>query len=263
MGFNIQDICAGCYCYLQWQLTLSLSVSLIILKRLNIDINLNSTKLRARQKERLARRNAVGGSQAVDGLPGTEPLLQSFANAKSADLGTGPSNLVGDASINLEENKSDILLEAQKSHADSITRMGRLSKHIMGSLTDATVNNLDHSPPHYMGSNITNSMPTSNMLPVLGLCAPSTSQVKSSEGNLPKLHWRQNRRGARQEFPFSLAPSSGTTSLDADFRSQEGAANVRLPDSLAHILQESFKNRIPDHNLPFVPVSSPCMYSRF
>ncbi|XP_054778799.1 protein CHROMATIN REMODELING 4 isoform X2 [Prosopis cineraria] len=174
-------------------------------------------KLRARQKERLAQRNAVGVSQPVEGLPGAESLLQSSANAKSADLENGPINLVGDGPINLEENKSDMLSDAQKSHNDSIARMGRLSKHIMG------------------------------------LCAPNANLVKTSESNPPKLNWRQNRRGARQEFPFSLAPSSGTTSMEAEVRSQEGAANARLPDSLAHILQESFKNRIPDHNLPFLP----------
>ncbi|KAK4254663.1 hypothetical protein QN277_010013 [Acacia crassicarpa] len=209
-------------------------------------------KLRARQKERLAWRNAVGGSHPAEGLPGIESLLQSSAK-KSPDLGAGPSNLVGDAPINLEENKSDMLLEAQKSHTDSISRMGRLSKHVMSSHMDASVNNLDHSSLHYKGLNTTNSMPTSNLLPVLGLCAPNANQVKSLESNFPKLNWRQNRRGARQEFPFSLAPSSGTTSLEAEIRSQEGAANARLPDSLVHIMQESFKNRIPEHNLPFVP----------
>lgn len=177
------------------------------------------------------------------------------------DLGTGPKHPVGEGPINLEDNKSVVFSEAQKSNTDSISRMGRLSKHRMSS-HDVSVNNPGHCPPDiflpnhsYKGLNTPNSMPP-NLLPVLGLCAPNANQMESSESNFSKLSWRQNRRGARQEFPFSLAPSSGTTSMEAEVRSQETAANARLPDALAQILHESFKNRIPDNTLPFVPVSS-------
>ncbi|KAF7842962.1 protein CHROMATIN REMODELING 4 [Senna tora] len=220
-------------------------------------------KLRARQKERLARRNAIGGSLYAEGFPRTESLPQSTANAESMDLGTLSKHPAGEGpSINLEDNKSLLLSEAQKSGADSISRMGRLSKHRMGNHTNvSSVSNIGHSPPdiflpnhNYKGLNITNCMPPNNLLPVLGLCAPNANQRESLESNPSKLNWRQNRRGARQEFPFSLAPSSGTSSMETGVRRQETAANAKLPDALAHILQESFKNSIPDSSLPFVPL---------
>lgn len=205
---------------------------------------MNSARLRARQKERIARRKALGESHPAEELPGIEPLLQS--SAKMTDLGIAAKHAAGEGpSINLEDNKSVILPEARKSSPDSIPRMGRLSKHRF-------------LPNHnYMGLNTPNPMPTNNFLPVLGLCAPNSNQLEPSESNLSsKLNWRQNRRGARQEFPFSLAPSSGTTSMETEVRRKETAANAKLPDALAHILQESFKNGTPDNSVPFVPVSS-------
>ncbi|XP_027345173.1 protein CHROMATIN REMODELING 4 isoform X2 [Abrus precatorius] len=215
-------------------------------------------RLRARQKERLARRNAVKESHPGEGLPGTES--QSPANAKGGDLGTGPMHSAQEGpSINLGDSKYTQLPEAQNSNTDSLSRIDKLSKHKISSHFDVSVNNPGRSLPdiflsnHHKGAlNIMNSIPTNNLLPVLGLRAPNANQIESSEGNISKLNWRQNRHGTRQEFPFSLAPCSGT-SMDAEVRSKEVAANTKLSDASTENLQPSFKNSIPDSSLPFVP----------
>ncbi|TKY59675.1 CHROMATIN REMODELING 4 [Spatholobus suberectus] len=217
-------------------------------------------KLRARQKERLAWRNQIKESHPAEGHPGNELLTRSPAIAKGGDPGAGSMHSVKEGpSINLEDSKYTQLSEAQNSNTDSLSRINKLSKHKMSSHFNASVSNPGRSLPdiflpcHPMGGlSMTNSIPTNNLLPVLGLCAPNANQIESSESNVSKLNWRQNRHGSRQEFPFSLAPCSGT-SMDAEFRGKEVAANTKRADASTENLQPSFKNSIPDNSLPFVP----------
>ncbi|KAJ1387321.1 Zinc finger, PHD-type [Sesbania bispinosa] len=211
-------------------------------------------KLRARQKERLAQRNAVKESHPAEGLPGTESLMHSPAVAKGGDLGAGPTHSVQEGpSMNLEDSKYTQLSEAQISNTDYLPRIDKLSKQKMSSHFDVCVNNPGRSLPDIFIPNNHNKVGLNhNMLPVLGLCAPNANQMESSESNISKLNWRQNRHGARQEFPFSLAPCSGTF-VDADVRNKEKAANTKLSDASPENLQQSLKNSIPDNSLPFVP----------
>lgn len=217
-------------------------------------------RLRARQKELLARRNQIKESHPAEGLPGNELLTHSPAIAKGGDLGSGPMHSVQEGPpINLEDSKCTRLSEAQNSNTDSLSRIDKLSKHKMSSHFDASVSNPVRSLPDIFlpshpkgGLSTTNSMPTNNLLPVLGLCAPNAYQMESSESNISKLNWRQNRHGSRQEFPFSLAPCSGT-SMDAEVRGKEVAANTKWADASTENLQSCFKNSIPDNSLPFVP----------
>ncbi|KAI5385613.1 hypothetical protein KIW84_072282 [Lathyrus oleraceus] len=218
-------------------------------------------KLRARQKERLAQRDAVKESHSAEGLPGTESLMHPPLIAKDGDLGAEPIHSVQEGtSINIEDNKNSLLSEAQNVNTDSLSRIEKLSKHKMRHPFNISVNNPGRSLPELLPSNyhnrgrinVTNSMPSNNLLPVLGLCAPNANQIESSEGNTSKLNWRQNRHGARQEFPFSLAPCTGT-SMDAEARSKENAANTKLLDASTENLQQSFRNSIPDNFLPFLP----------
>ncbi|XP_028232470.1 protein CHROMATIN REMODELING 4-like isoform X2 [Glycine soja] len=213
-------------------------------------------KLRARQKERLARIKAIKESNPVEGLPGNELLSHSPAITMGGDLGAGPMHSVQEGpSINLQDRQ---LSEAKNSNTDSLSRIDKLSKHKMNSHFDASVSNLGRSLPDIFlpshpkgGLSMTSSMPTNNLLPVLGLCAPNANRIDSSESNISKFNWR-HRHGSRQEFPFSLAPCSGT-SVDAEVRSKEVAANTKLADASTENLQPSFKNSIPDNSLPFVP----------
>ncbi|CAJ1935736.1 unnamed protein product [Sphenostylis stenocarpa] len=216
-------------------------------------------KLRARQKELLALRKMMKEANPAEGLPNNE-LTHSPAIAKGGDLGAGPMHSVQEVpSINLEDSKYTQLSEAQNSNTDSLSRIDKLSKHKMSSHFDASVSNLGRSLPDIFlpshpkgGLSMTNNMSTNNLLPVLGLCAPNTKHIESLESNTSKLNWRQHRHGSRQEFPFSLAPCSGT-SMDAEVRNKEVVTNTKLADASTENLQPSFKNSIPDNSLPFVP----------
>ncbi|KAE9603296.1 putative DNA helicase chromatin regulator PHD family [Lupinus albus] len=216
-------------------------------------------KLRARQKERLACRNAVGGSQPADGLPVTESLPHSEANVKGGDLGAGPTHPVQEGpSINLVGSKHTQLSEARNSDTDLFSRTDGLSKQKTSS--HISVNNPGCSLPdiflpnhHYKwGMNSMNSMPSNNLSPVLGLCAPNAKQTEPSELSASKLNWRQNRHGARQEFPFSLAPCSGT-SMDSEVRSQKAAANTKPSEASTSNLELSSRNSMHDNSFPFAP----------
>lgn len=233
----------------------------LLLKYLHLS---NSAKLRARQKERLAQRNAIKESHPTEGLPGTESLMHPPVIAKDGDLGAGLIHSVQEGTfISIENNKDTQLSEAQNSNADSLSRIEKLSKYKMSHHFDVSVNNPGRSlpellPPNYHNKgkiNTTNSMPSNHLLPVLGLCAPNANQIESSEGSTSKLNWRQNRHGARQEFPFNLAPCT-ETSMDAEARNKEKAANTKSSDASTENLQQSFKNSIPDNFLPFLPVCS-------
>lgn len=211
----------------------------------------NSAKLRARQKERLAQRNAIEESHPSEGLP-VESLPPCPTNpAKDGDQATGLVQFFRErpSVIDLEDNK----LDAPKAKTDSPLRLGRQSKH-KSSRLDLSVNPLDYlSPDIFFPSHqsqrtsMTNSVPPNNLLPVLGLCAPNASQIESSNKNFSRSNCRQ--KGARPEFPFSLAPQSGTLS-ETDVNGDE----VKLSGASAEVSR--LKNNIPNGGLPFRPVLS-------
>ncbi|KAL6206272.1 hypothetical protein ACLB2K_023520 [Fragaria x ananassa] len=207
-------------------------------------------KLRARQKERLAQKNEIEEPRPSEGLPIESHPQGPMNTAEDVDQATGDqaAGLVQFLSerssvIDLEDNK----LDASKAKTDSPLRLGKLSKH-KSSRLDLSVNPLDHVSPdilfprHQVQGTMTLSVPPNNLLPVLGLCAPNASQLESSKKNS-----RSNgrRRGAGPEFPFSLAPHSGTmpeTEVNGD--------EVKLSDASAEASQR-LKSSIPNSSLPF------------
>lgn len=214
-------------------------------------------KLRARQKERLAQRNAIEESHPSEGLP-VESLPPCPTNtAKDGDQATGLVQFFRErpSVIDLEDNK----LDAPKAKTDSPLRLGRLSKH-KSSRLDLSVNPLDYLSPDIFfpshqsqGTSMTNSVPPNNLLPVLGLCAPNASQIESSNKNFSRSNCRQ--KGARPEFPFSLAPQSGTLS-ETDVNGDE----VKLSGASAEVSR--LKNNIPNGGLPFRPYLQGNSYDR-
>lgn len=215
---------------------------------------LSSAKLRARQKERLARRNAVDESSPTDRL-----LLESAPQCPStnAEDGEQASGLVQSSMekpliIDLEEK-----FEAPKSKTESPLRLGKLSKSKISSHLDRSVNFLDHPSPdiflpshQHPGTNYTNSTFTNNLLPVLGLCAPNANQMESSrKKNFSRSNGRQNRSGAGPEFPFSLAPPSGTLT-ETEVNVETITNRMKLSDASQDVSQQHHKSGIPDSRLP-------------
>lgn len=225
---------------------------------------LYSAKLRARQKERLAQRSAIERSCNVEGPSVTQPLLPFPPfNSKDMDQVTRLAQHVREKApvIDLEDGKISLPLEAMKTSADSNVRLGRQSKH--RSHLDLSGRALGHPSPdiflpshHYQGASYTNLVPNNNLLPVLGLCAPNATQLESSHKNFSRSNVRQARLGVGPEFPFRLAPCSGT-SMDLDIKGHENALDkLRLPDVSTDLPQPQHKNNNPDNCSPFGPVCS-------
>ncbi|XP_050367230.1 protein CHROMATIN REMODELING 4 isoform X2 [Argentina anserina] len=203
-------------------------------------------KLRARQKERLSQRSEIEEPRPSEGLPIESHPQCPMDTAEDVDQatrdqGAGLVQFLSESSavIDLEDSK-----DASIAKTDSPLRLGKLSKH-KSSRLDLSVNPLDYASPdilfprhQHQGTSMTHLVPSNNLLPVLGLCAPNASQIESSKKN-SRLNGR--RRGAGPEFPFSLAPQSGTlpeTEVNDD--------EVKLSEASQHL-----KSSIPNGSLPF------------
>ncbi|XP_024030153.1 protein CHROMATIN REMODELING 4 isoform X2 [Morus notabilis] len=211
-------------------------------------------RLRARQKERLAHRNAVEESRPTEKLP-LEPSPHC-PSTNAEDCSEQASGLVQSATeksliIDLEDKQYD----APKRMSGSPLRLGRLSKNKISGHLDCSVNPLDHPSPdiflpsHQLaGTNYCNSF-TSNLLPVLGLCAPNANQIESSHKKFSRSNGRQSRPGAGPEFPFSLAPQPGTLT-ETDINVETVTSRMKLSDALPDFSQQHLKSGILDGRLP-------------
>ena len=222
---------------------------------------MNSAKLRARQKERLAQRNAVEESRPSEGLAGPVSVPQCpSTNPKEGDATELNQSIKENISvIDLEDDKVVQPVDAPKSKTDSPLRLSRISKYRMSSHLDFPVNPRGHPSPdiflpshQFQSTSYTNSVPTSNLLPVLGLCAPNANQLEPSYRNFSRSNGRQSKPGTGPDFPFSLAPCSGTSIETLD--------NAKKPDASAEILQQRLKNSIPDNCHPYVSTLSLFIY---
>lgn len=226
---------------------------------------MNSARLRARQKERLAQRNAVEEPRPVKGLAGPDSLLHCPSiNPKEGDVTELRKAIREEISvIDLEDGIFVQPEDASKGKTDSPLRLGRISTYKMSSHLDFPVYPHGHPSPdiflpshHVQSMKYTNSLPTTNLLPVLGLCAPNASQAESSYRSLSRSNGRQIKPGTGPEFPFSLAPCPGT-SIEMDLKNQDSTLEkANKLDASAEILQQRLKNSIPDNFSPYIPVLS-------
>ncbi|KAK6240336.1 hypothetical protein SCA6_005725 [Theobroma cacao] len=220
------------------------------------------TKLRARQKERLARRNAIEEFRSSEGFPRLElvPQCPSMNERDGDHVNQSAQQTVKEkcSVIDLEDNKLAQSSDEPKSKADSILRLGRLSKHKISGQLDLSINPLHQSSPdiilpsnNHQGISYTSSLSTNNLLPVLGLCAPNANQLDSYHRNFSRSNGRQSRPGTGPEFPFSLAPSTGP-SAEKEAKGQETTLDkFRLQDVSPEVLQQRLRNSNQDSWLPF------------
>ncbi|KAF2283012.1 hypothetical protein GH714_043435 [Hevea brasiliensis] len=213
-------------------------------------------RLRARQKERLAQRNAIEEYCLNEGLsvPDSLPKPQHPpTNERDKDRAMDLVQQVGEKSsvFDLEDNKFPQSLDTPKSKADSTLRLGRISKHKMSSHLDHSVNSHGHPSPDINLASQQNQgtgHANYNLLPVLGLCAPNANQLDSSHRNSSRSSSRQNKPATGPEFPFSL--HSSRTSIETDLKWKEINAS-------AEVLQKHLKSSLSDGWLPFTPTRRP------
>ncbi|KAL5577428.1 hypothetical protein UlMin_019127 [Ulmus minor] len=206
------------------------------------------SKLRARQKERLARRNAFEESHPMDRVPRFESLLQCPPSiAKDGEQATELVQSAKEKAVII-----DLESDAPRSKTDSPLRLGnRRTSHL-----DHSVNPLEHpsrdlflSSHQLLGTNFSSSAFTNNLLPDLGLCAPNANQVESSRSHKNFLRSNGRKRRGASEFPFSLAPHLGTLN-ETEVNLETCPSRMKLTDTLGDISQQHLKSGIPDGCLP-------------
>ncbi|KAF5733572.1 Chromatin remodeling complex subunit [Tripterygium wilfordii] len=219
------------------------------------------SKLRARQKERLARRNATDNTVLNEGVAVPKSLLECpSSNCKYGDLAAESAQDREKASVvDMEHGKPKQPLDTLNIKDDSNFRLGKLSKSKMGNHLDLPVNSLGHMSPdnlllsyHHQGRVYTHSLPPSNLLPVLGLCAPNAPQLESSHRNFLRMNGRQSRPATGPDFPFSLAPCGGS-SLEPEVKKHEATLDkLKFQDSSAEAMQR-LRSSITDSWHPLSP----------
>ncbi|XP_022762611.1 protein CHROMATIN REMODELING 4-like isoform X2 [Durio zibethinus] len=218
------------------------------------------TKLRARQKERLARRSAIEEFHTTEGFPGPDSVAQCPSmNERDADE-VNQSVRQPDKEkclvIDLEDDKLAQSSDEPKSKADLILRLGRLSKHKINGQLDLSLNPFYQSSPeiilpsnNHHGTSYTNLLPTNNLLPVLGLCAPNASLLELRHRNFSKSNSRLSGPGTGPELPLSLTPTTGP-STDKEAKGQETTLDkFKFQDASPEVLR--LKNGNQDGWLPF------------
>ncbi|KAE8708508.1 Protein CHROMATIN REMODELING 4 [Hibiscus syriacus] len=224
------------------------------------------TKLRARQKERLARKNATEEACPSEGFPGFESVPQCHVNERDGDH-VNKSDQRPDKEkclvIDLEDSKLDQSSDEPKRTDDSVLRLGRLSNHKRSGQLNLSVNPLHQSSPDiilpsnsYQGISYNNSLPTNNLLPVLGLCAPNASQLDTFHKSFLRSNGRQIRAGTGPEFPFSLAPTTGPSTVKEAKGQEATLEKFKLQDASPEVLHR-LKIGSQDNWLPFNPYHPP------
>ncbi|WOL15184.1 hypothetical protein Cni_G23965 [Canna indica] len=232
-------------------------------------------RLRARQKERILRRQAVEVSCLVDrnDLP-TQPIIHSVEELEGLDKINYDNKNEQIVAINQEDNKF-CPLNAKRN--ESSAKFGKFSKHrYKGFHSD----NLDLSvrppgnlspdiflPSHQLEStNIECSVPPSNLLPVLGLCAPNANQAGLCRNiraalKLPISSNEQNQvTTGNADYPLPQASDfRPTNNLNGELREPNTSL---LPEAPGEFLNHKFKNLIPDGYFPFCPpIPTPGRYN--
>lgn len=216
-----------------------------------------SAKLRAKQKERLARRNEIGASGPVEGQAGREsPCHLLPPQAPYVNLINVPSQHREEkpVAMNLDNNSRPKSSETQKNMGDSTLRLGKL-KHKLNDNIDFPsrghpVADIPQSSKLAQDMSYVNSV-NKQLLPVLGLCAPNAHQAEAPQRNLSKSNIRQHRQGLGLDFP-TIAPPELSTEMVAKGLPRR----FRLPDLPVDPSQQPPKSSLPGSYLPFNPVCS-------
>ncbi|KAJ6853287.1 protein CHROMATIN REMODELING 4-like [Iris pallida] len=221
-------------------------------------------KLRARQKERIAQRHNKDVPCSIDK---PELLTQSFISTFKEEQSLGNKHLddTGDISpMKLEEPRSSQPSDSKRSN--STAKVGR-SKHrrYLNAHWDPSAKATGNISPdiflpshEFQSADFANPMPSANLLPVLGLCAPNASQVNLTPRSFHSplgqpLSNPEQRKGSMKMTEVPCPPVTTTGYLnDANFVGQETDGNQSLPDFSGEALRYRLKNTIPDF-FPFCP----------
>ncbi|CAN4080377.1 unnamed protein product [Withania somnifera] len=220
-------------------------------------------KLRARQKERLARRNAIEASGPMEGQAGQEspshllPPETHDLNPMNVPLQHREEKHVF---MNLDNNNCLKSSETGKSMGNSTLRLGKFKYKLMDYIDLPSSDpraDISQSSNHAQDMSY-NSVADKPLLPVLGLCAPNAHQAEAPQRNFSKSNIRHHRQGLGLEFPIIAPPPELSTERVA----KGFPRKFRLPDLPLDPAQQPPKNSLPDSYLPFNPLPRPVMRER-
>lgn len=213
-------------------------------------------RLRARQKERLARRKALEESSLAGGPPETDLSPEGAQyHVDDKDGACRSVKLLGEeaTSFELEDKK---LSELQKA--------GKYLKHKSSSNYNSCPkvpanSSLNVVPGQSKGATLADSAATNYRLPVLGLCAPNAYQAESSYRNISRP--RETRQVNQSDFLSTTSACSGTfTKMDATgLETTRGKS--RLPEASSEFTPQYLKSSFQDNSF-LLPMCSPPLLQR-
>ncbi|KAL3631607.1 hypothetical protein CASFOL_024591 [Castilleja foliolosa] len=182
------------------------------------------TKLRARQKERLARR--------------TEPLVPQLPSSdvqEENNRPTRPSEEISTAVGSEDRNQSQIAAGPSSSTTDSTLKSGKTSKQKSTYHLDLPVFSTGlHLPEvdQLQGTSSIQDAMRNNMLPVIGLCAPNApNRMAMLQRRIPRPSYQRQFKQGGLGMEFPLPPAA--TGSDVNGKGHEAiSAPFRMPDFL-------------------------------
>lgn len=190
----------------------------------------NSSKLRARQKERLAKRNTAKSFAYIEHRFGPESLSQLPPPSAQAERQLT-------ALISVEENCSTIDFKDHVPTAEpdnkigSSLKLGKTSQQKSNTFMKLPVISVEQhivevplSNEHLEGTSTMNSL-SYNLIPVLGLCAPNVNQMMPVNRKFSSSYQSQYKKGPGLEFSF---PTSNGSSNEMTIKGNESIPNYVL-----------------------------------
>ncbi|XP_051128310.1 protein CHROMATIN REMODELING 4 isoform X2 [Andrographis paniculata] len=203
-------------------------------------------KLRARQKERLAKRKVTEICPPSE-IQENEAAISSQANEEKY------------LAVRVEDNSHDNI--GSSSVTDSTLNLRRILKKKSPLHLDLPGTSDQHIPEFPAVGHLLQDMSSidamrNSLLPVIGLCAPNApKKMEQLQRKISRPHQRQLKQGLGFEFPL---PASSTSALLSEMSTKQHEANLarhKLPDFVPGTSQLHPVSGVSDRNLPFPPHS--------
>nr|AMP82932.1 CHD3-type chromatin-remodeling factor PICKLE [Catalpa bungei] len=219
-------------------------------------------RLRARQKERLLKRNVIEPSAPVQ-----EPYrIRSLPPFPPSDV--QEENQMATSARHAEEKSPVADLEDKNpgqragpnGMPDSTLKLGKMSKQKSTFPLDPSVISTGRHHPgvsedneQLQGTRASDAM-LNNLLPVIGLCAPNAPNRMELQRKVPRPYSRQFKQGLGLEFPLPATCSSSGMSNEVTGKGNEAiSARYKFSDVLPGTSHLHTKSDGPDKYLPFTP----------
>lgn len=199
-------------------------------------------KLRARQKERLAKRELNETCLPLEHLSSDDTHAQASSQVHgSLQCAEMKVSAIGD-----QNNKVAQSSEGIKDKADASLKVDKMLKHKPSNhMERSDFSHINHNLQPEHGQCMPNNLP-----PVLGLYAPNADPAESTHGNALRTQNRQIREMPGNNLPsLAITASSGISSNGSLFAisgTDKSLGRPPVDDSQRH-----FKSSIPSDRLPF------------